>query len=183
MEPLSSFKVSSSRVGADTMVTWLRSPITGNLLEVPGIGIRARQKLTSIGVTTTHQLLATFLNLKSKDTTNEQVAHLFWHLLGNAGISSHRSTIVLAVGEKLNIFIPGIFDFAKFENPDTQGTEDKGAETRGSEEAETRGSEEPESKGSEDKGTEDEGVEGTLPSLAEMDERDSDSDSDRCPIS
>jgi hypothetical protein len=45
----------------------------------------------------------------------KDVCNAFYGFLAEAGISSHRSTVVQAVAEKLNVFIPGLYDSSSFE--------------------------------------------------------------------
>ena len=55
-----------SRVAEGTMADWLIAPVTGSLLEVPGIGPATVKVLQENGVNTTYQLFAKFLSMKDE---------------------------------------------------------------------------------------------------------------------
>jgi hypothetical protein len=71
-------------------------------------------------VVNTYQLIAKFLSLKGADAsgkTIEIVEHCdrFWYWLKDVGIDSTRSGVVLAIAEKCNHWIPGIYDSDQYE--------------------------------------------------------------------
>ena len=55
-----------SQVKDGTMADWLIAPVTGSLLEVPGVGPATVKVLQENGVTTTYQLFAKFLSFKDE---------------------------------------------------------------------------------------------------------------------
>ena len=62
-----------------------------------------------------------FLMLKGPDEDGHKVEsneHMqkFWHWLAEKGISSHRSAIVLAIAEKMNTMMPGIYDPSDYDD-------------------------------------------------------------------
>lgn len=63
-----------SRIAEDRLADFLRAPLTGDLLEVPGIGSAAISKLASGDeedrVTNTYQLIGKFLMLKVCDVSD-----------------------------------------------------------------------------------------------------------------
>jgi len=106
-----------SKVSDDRMETWRTEPVSGQLLDVPGIGPSAVRKLAESDeqITNTYQLFGKYLMLKGPDSdehTVECIEHSekFWHYLKAVGISAHRSAIVKAVAEKAAAFFPGIYD-------------------------------------------------------------------------
>jgi|EP00550_Attheya_septentrionalis_P001741 hypothetical protein len=109
-----------SRVSEDTFQNFVRGNITGVITEVPGIGPKAAEKLaasddTDDRITNTYQLIGKFLMLKGPDDDENKVASMqhmekFWYYLKERGIASHRSAIVKAIAEKMNMFIPGIYE-------------------------------------------------------------------------
>lgn len=103
----------------------MRAPLTGDIQEVPGIGPAAAKHLASGDdindqVHNTYQLVGKYLMLKSNEDDGEPIdcvthCDAFWHWLQSKGINSYRSGIVLAISEKLNIMLPGIYDASEFE--------------------------------------------------------------------
>ncbi|KAF1316005.1 hypothetical protein FI667_g15694, partial [Globisporangium splendens] len=115
-----------SRVAEDTLADFLRAPLTGDLTEVPGIGPAAVTKLAagedSDQVENTFQLIGKFLLLKKNSDENDDglldcAAHCdaFWFWLKSKGITAYRSGIVMAIAEKVNTMLPGIYDAAEFQ--------------------------------------------------------------------
>ncbi|DBA01758.1 TPA: hypothetical protein N0F65_010168 [Lagenidium giganteum] len=114
-----------SRVAEDTLADFLRAPLTGDLTEVPGIGKAAVGKLAEgedgDRIENTFQLIGKFLMLKGNSEDNDdglvdikEHCDAFWHWLKSKGISSYRSGIVMAIAEKVNTMVPGIYDAAEF---------------------------------------------------------------------
>ncbi|KAH7491938.1 hypothetical protein PRIC1_002591 [Phytophthora ramorum] len=116
-----------SRVAEDTLADFLRAPLTGDLTEVPGIGKAAVTKLGSSEdgedvVSNTFQLIGKFLMLKENSDDNDDgvidcAAHCdaFWFWLKSKGITAYRSGIVMAIAEKVNTLLPGIYDAGEFQ--------------------------------------------------------------------
>ncbi|GLD98784.1 hypothetical protein PINS_up007502 [Pythium insidiosum] len=115
-----------SRVAEDTLADFLRAPLTGDLTEVPGIGKAAVGKLAAgeegDRVENTFQLIGKFLMLKQSTDKNEdglidcaEHCDAFWYWLKSKGIQAYRSGIVMAIAEKVNTMLPGIYDAAEFQ--------------------------------------------------------------------
>jgi hypothetical protein len=102
------------------MGRWRNALVSGELLDVPGIGPAAKKLLgedpiESNRITNTHQLFGQYLMLKGPDcedyaVTISETNQKFWQFLKLKGISAHRSAIVLAVSEKVATFFPGFHD-------------------------------------------------------------------------
>jgi hypothetical protein len=113
------------------MGDWMRSPVTGDLSQVPGIGPASIKKLSEVEdepITNTYMLIGKFLMLKGPDEGDRKVgtvehADRFWFFLQEAGITAHRSAIVKAVAEKVNAFIPGVYEAEEFENSEDEDDE------------------------------------------------------------
>ena len=104
-----------SKVSDNTMEIWRTEAVTGDLLEVPGIGPASVKKLAECDdrITNTYQLFGKYLTLKGPDMNGHKVESMehnekFWFFLKNIGISSHRSAIVKAIAEKAATFFRGI---------------------------------------------------------------------------
>jgi hypothetical protein len=104
------FDPKKSKINEDKLQEFVSSPIDENLETVPGIGPVAIEKLTKNEVTNTFQLIGVFLICKSRSFTVQQHMDTFWTWLEEAGISSHRATIVHAIASKMDTLIPGIYN-------------------------------------------------------------------------
>ena len=100
-----------SRNNPDTLADFLRSPITGDLTEVPGIGPATAKKMKEAGVSTTYALFGKFLMLKQEDVQSVEHCDRFFHWLESIGTpAGFRSSVVEAVAKKMDITYPGIYD-------------------------------------------------------------------------
>lgn len=112
----------------DRLIDFIRAPITGDLLEVPGIGdaaVEAMAKMEgndpSTCVTTTFQLIGKFISLKGTDSSGDMIdvkehTDRFWFWLkDNKKINACRGMIVRAIAEKVNSMMPGMYDESLYE--------------------------------------------------------------------
>lgn len=99
-----------SGASSDKVAEFVGADIEGPLTQVPGIGVAAVTKLNAAGITTTFQLLGTFLSFKGEGATVRTVCDGMYQYLKEVGIAAHRSTIVKALAEKLNTWIPGLYE-------------------------------------------------------------------------
>jgi hypothetical protein len=104
------------------MEDWLRSQVTPDLNDVPGIGPAAVKKLAAGDeqITNCYQLFGKFLMLRGPDSEERVVENMehtekFWQWLKQKGISAHRSAIVRAIAEKSATFFTGIYDANEWE--------------------------------------------------------------------
>jgi len=91
-----------------TLADFLRNPITGDLIQIPGIGPANKAILIGVGINNTHQLIGKYLTLKNGTVVEHQDA--MWTWLQDIGVNSHRHNIVLALAEKCDTMIPGLYD-------------------------------------------------------------------------
>jgi hypothetical protein len=115
----SGYHPNNSRVADDTLANFLRAPISGELLEVPGIGPRAKELLASeeggmFPITNTFQLIGLFFSLKRDNMDSRQHCDQMWNWLQHKGVNAYRSGIVLSIAEKCNTMTPGIYDASVF---------------------------------------------------------------------
>jgi hypothetical protein len=110
------------------MTDWMRSKVSGELTDVPGIGPGAAARLATgepdEQITNTYQLIGKFLMLKGQDVGVVEHSDRFWFFLQEKGITAHRSAIVRAIAEKVNGMIPGVYDSSKFDD-DEENEEDE----------------------------------------------------------
>ena len=102
------------------MQKWQYDQVSGNLIDVPGIGPAAIKALFNdpddlTRITNTHQLIGQYLMLKGPDTDTHAVStrewnNKFWYYLKSKGITSHRSAIVMAIHMKVTSFFPNLSD-------------------------------------------------------------------------
>eukprot|EP01033_Poteriospumella_lacustris_P016704 gene16704-11957_t len=105
-----------SRVSADTLADFIRSPISGNLDEVPGVGPATIEILKANGITTTFQLLGQYLLLKDDGVEPVEHADRFYLWLKSLNTpAGFRAGIVHSVAEKLNVSFPRIYDSSAYD--------------------------------------------------------------------
>ncbi len=111
-----------SRISEDTLANFLRATLTGDLTEVPGISRCAVRQLGSGDekITNSFQLIGKFLSLKTNiKKTNKMISviehcNVFNEWLTSKGIYSHCVGITMAIAEKTNTMIPGMYDPDEF---------------------------------------------------------------------
>ena len=99
-----------SNFNPDALAAFIRSPLVKDLSSIPGIGPKNKEIFEKNGIYTTHQLIAKFLSLSEEETDCVELCDKFYFWMQLIGIHSHRGAIVTALGEKISIFIPGIYD-------------------------------------------------------------------------
>jgi hypothetical protein len=110
------FHPEKSKVNADTLADFIRAPITGDLLEVPGIGPATVAILKEHGITTTFQLLGQYLSLKDEGVEPVEHADRFYLWLKSINTpAGFRAGIVHSVAEKLNVSFPRIYDSSAYD--------------------------------------------------------------------
>mmetsp|Transcript_4037 Transcript_4037/g.5670 ORF Transcript_4037/g.5670 Transcript_4037/m.5670 type:complete len:123 (-) Transcript_4037:275-643(-) len=118
-ERRAAFDARKSMIQEDKLGDWLREPITLNLQQVPGIGPANERILGEAEgedkVETTHQLIGKFLSLKGKDVTPVEHCDMFWHWLAKVGVNAGRNNVVLAIAEKCEVFVPGVYDASAYQ--------------------------------------------------------------------
>ena len=100
-----------SQNNPETLAKFLRSPVTGDLTEVPGIGPATAAKMKEAGVSTTYALFGKYLLMKQEDVASVEHCDRFFHWLESIGApGGFRSSVVEAVARKMDITFPGIYD-------------------------------------------------------------------------
>ena len=113
---MKTFNPLNSVVNEDQFTAWMNREVTSNLEDVPGIGPKSKEKLKEIGITTTHQLFAMFLSMKSDNITTIQHGDAFYQWLCDSNIQSvRRAGVVRCIGSKLDLFFPGLYDDTDFD--------------------------------------------------------------------
>lgn len=106
----SAFDPARSQVSEEVMARFLAEPWRENIMTVPGIGPVARDTLAKAGVHTPVQLLASFLLARGPGVSREKLCEAFRAWLEMVGVKTHRATIVIAVAEKADVCLVGVFN-------------------------------------------------------------------------
>jgi hypothetical protein len=109
------------QINQDAIADFMRAPLTGDILEVPGIdrNIKRMLALTPEPIHTTFQLIGKILLLKGYDMHAHQVITCEQHCdrvvkwLRTKGISNGQA-LTLTLIEKINTLIPGLYDADQF---------------------------------------------------------------------
>jgi hypothetical protein len=117
------FSPYKSTTTAEQLATFLNSPITEDMLIVPGIGqatarllkSRAYDKPEFCPITTTFQLLGKFLSLRADGIGSKEQCEAFYVFLKEKGIEENAHNIVKSVAEISNKMIPGMYDDSVYE--------------------------------------------------------------------
>jgi len=102
-----------SQINDDKLAFFIQSPISPDLITVPGIGSACKEDLEKVNIRTTHQLVALYLSLY--DNTSVGPVELtdkfyIWLKMNVPSLTKYRSTVVRCLAEKLNILFPGLYD-------------------------------------------------------------------------
>ena len=109
------------RVGPGPLGDFIRSPITGRLEEVPGVGLLTIKIFNENGIFTTFQLIGKYLSFKASDVEPIEHADRFYNWLTSLNTPrGHRAGIVHSIAEKMNVSFPGIYDSTAY-GPDFFG--------------------------------------------------------------
>lgn len=109
-----------SQVKNDKLAEFIMSPITGDLLEVPGIGPVAKERLFAQNVTTTFALIGKFYFFRREGETKQQHCDRFYFWLKDAGISACRSGITCCIVEKADTLLPDFYAPEEVKMPDSK---------------------------------------------------------------
>ena len=101
-------------INEDRLAGWLKDKISGDLEDVPGIGPANKANLEGKGISNSFQLIGQYLTLKAGTVQEHNDA--MWRWLQEVGVNSGRNNIILALAEKCDIFMPGIYDASLYED-------------------------------------------------------------------
>ena len=107
---MATYHPSNSLTSSERQACWLRSKITGDLTEVPGVGPRSAEKLRIAGISSTHSLIGKFFMMKDGDTQPVEHCERFYLYLQSVGINTYRADVVQSVAERADIMLPGTYD-------------------------------------------------------------------------
>ena len=99
----------------DALADFLKSPISGNLDEVPGVGEVTQGIFEAEGIVSTFQLVAKFISFITKEKDCKAHCQDFYNWLQSIQTPpKYRAGIVVAVAEKVSTWMPGVYDPAVF---------------------------------------------------------------------
>mmetsp|Transcript_6841 Transcript_6841/g.15696 ORF Transcript_6841/g.15696 Transcript_6841/m.15696 type:complete len:115 (+) Transcript_6841:90-434(+) len=107
------YNPNNTTINTDSLTSWLQGQITGDLEEIPGVGPANKQKMIDAGVENTYQLIGKYLTFKKGTVKEHQDAAFSW--LRDIGVNASRNNIILALAEKCDIFMQGIYDASLYE--------------------------------------------------------------------
>lgn len=107
---MSIFNPKKINICYDSLNTFLRNQITGNLQEIPYIGEITEKKLKENGINSTHCLIGKYLMFKSDGVGSIEHADRFYLYLKGIVKSTYLFEIVYCICLKSNQFFEGIFD-------------------------------------------------------------------------
>lgn len=97
---------------------FINSPLSGELLNVPGVKEYSKRILIENGIESSYALLGKFLSFKDNKKDDKSIqdnCDEFFYFLSSIGTSpGYRSSIVQAIALKANQMIPGIYDESVF---------------------------------------------------------------------
>ena len=95
----------------DEIANFIRSQITGDIKEVPGINKTTEKTIRETGITTTYQLFGKYLSQKTIQCSNLELYQKFKFWLESINVNSNMAEIItLAIAEKVATMIPGFYD-------------------------------------------------------------------------
>lgn len=118
MSDTNCFDPRRSNFNPDALAAFIRAPIIKELRSIPGVGPKNKEILQNNGIFTTHQFMGKFLSLSEEETDCVELCDKFYFWLQLIGVHSHRGAIITALGEKLAIIVPGIYDSEIYEEAD-----------------------------------------------------------------
>ena len=113
LQQVGTYDPKNTTINEDKLASWLQDKITGDLQDVPGIGPASKTLLEEAGVTNTFQLIGQYLTFKSGTVQEHQDAMWMW--LKSIKVNAGRNNVILALAEKCDIFMPGIYDTSLYE--------------------------------------------------------------------
>ena len=113
LQQVGTYDPKNTTINEDKLASWLQDKITGDLQDVPGIGPANKTLLEEAGVTNTFQLIGKYLTFKSGTVQEHQDAMWMW--LKSIRVNAGRNNVILALAEKGDIFMPGIYDTSLYE--------------------------------------------------------------------
>ncbi|CAN0435944.1 unnamed protein product [Ectocarpus sp. 12 AP-2014] len=111
------FHPRKSVIRDETLAEFIRAGITETLTEVPGIGVATMKALAEGDepIKTTHQLFGKFLALSPDEPDCEEHCNSFKFWLQDKNVGNGPlNSIVEAIAEKAQTWIPGVYDADTF---------------------------------------------------------------------
>lgn len=111
MREIDGYYPEDSRVSNEALCDFLRTPLSGDLLEVPGVGPATANLLRNEGISTSFALIGKYLMMKQEGVGTMENADRFYFWLKSIGTDKrYTATIVHCIAEKINLTFVGIYD-------------------------------------------------------------------------
>lgn len=107
---LPAYNPGASESYAGAVADFVAGPVVDDVQTVPGITKAGARILRKAGVETTFQLLGKGLDCRTEGGDTRTTCDAFYRWLKEAGINSHRNTVVRGVMEKLNTMMDGMYN-------------------------------------------------------------------------
>lgn len=129
MESNEGYYPERSKLSADKLAEFIRSPTIGDITCIPSLGPATKELLKSIKISasdgelryeigkieTTYQLYGLFLMMKGEDVGSIEHADRFYHFLVNIGITRRLiPDIVKSICNKMAISFPDLYDESEY---------------------------------------------------------------------
>lgn len=96
---------------SDKLDDFCIQPISGDIMEVPGLTENNAILLTYKGVWNTYNLIGKYLSFKDQWTSVREHQDRFLDWLRSTGISNDECMVIwLSIAEKTSTFMPGLYD-------------------------------------------------------------------------
>jgi len=106
----------NSKVSENALSEFVRAPLSGNILDVPGIGPSTAELLKAEGIATSFQLIGKFLSFKDENVDSLLHCETFYQWLCELNTpKGFRAGLVHALAEKTNIVFPGVYDVSAYD--------------------------------------------------------------------
>jgi hypothetical protein len=106
-----------STTSPDTLAAFMQRPLTGSLTadKIPSVGPKTIEVLKEHGITSTYSLIGKFMSLKEEGVGSVEHMDRCWFWLKSIGTPpGHRSCIIEALAQRMNMHFPGLYDEARY---------------------------------------------------------------------
>lgn len=99
-------------ISQDIVAEYILAPVRSELNIIPGVKEDVTDRLNSVGVTNTFQLIGTFLSFKRSDQTSLELRDSIINCFKKLGVNLELIT-VNTIMEKIDTMIPGFCDLSE----------------------------------------------------------------------
>ena len=96
----------TTQINESTCAEFIIADVSGDLIDVPGVGKTAVKAISDAGASNTFALLGKFLMLRKEGMTGQAHQNAMAQYLKDIKVNSHRSDVVYSCSEKLRSLFP-----------------------------------------------------------------------------